>query len=378
MNTRGRLAVAGVFVSISVTAHALPLYTVHPLENMNLFGVFGMNNYGQVVGFGAFGAAVWTPSTANGASGTTATLPASDFTGIAAGINDLGQVVGRREVTTAVIWNPTATRGDYEQPVDLPVNGAGPTIAYGINSSGQVVGYTGSGHQSFLWSPSAPNGATGTVVTLPRLPGAAIGEAHRINDRGQVAGWSGGAYLWQPSAPNSSTGLLHNVMAVQDTNGFTNLINEAGWITGQHQLGMDLATYIWRPDTPNGTTGTLTPMPALNGLTNLLPTGINDSGTIVGYVPGGTDSFIWSPDDGTLALDALLDAASAGWQVSSAHAINDLGHVLAYGTYTPPEGGPQTGGFVLLVPIPEPGSLAIMCLALAPAALRRSGRYRMR
>lgn len=106
------------------------------------------------------------------------------------------------------------------------LDGQGPTFAYGINASGQVVGttWTSVGQHAFLWT-------AGTMQDLGLLPGAFECLANAINDNGQVVG-------------------------------FCN--------TGFHQT----AAFVWAADTG------MAELPFPN---QSVPLGINNAGHIVGY-----------------------------------------------------------------------------------------------
>jgi hypothetical protein len=80
-------------------------------------------------------------------------------------------------------------------------NGATTVDANDINSRGQAVGQNYRGpspiFHGFLWSPSTPNGISGSMIQLP--PPATAGSA--INDYGQVAAFNAfasGVSLWTP------------------------------------------------------------------------------------------------------------------------------------------------------------------------------------
>ena len=64
--------------------------------------------------------------------------------------------------------------------------------AYDLNDSGWVVGWSHSddGSRAFLWTPSDGMLDLNTlVVNLP--PGVKLHEAHAINQRGEIAGYTG-------------------------------------------------------------------------------------------------------------------------------------------------------------------------------------------
>jgi probable HAF family extracellular repeat protein len=194
-------------------------------------GARGINGPGQVVGdystsSGADHAYVWTPATHNGTTGTMvdlgsilgATTSAADVindsgqvagtsssgtflysggkvtyldglgaSGAPSAINDAGQVVGSSYTGTTVAFLYSSGHS-----YDLGSLGGGNTEPYAINAMGQIVGVTGTVETPFLWTPTTPNGTTGTMVNLNALIGSTtftLQEATGINDRGQIVGY---------------------------------------------------------------------------------------------------------------------------------------------------------------------------------------------
>jgi probable HAF family extracellular repeat protein len=258
--------------------------------------------------------------------------------GVAAAVNNQGQVVGWSENTVhdptcvapqvlqfeAVIWGPSA--GQMQQLP--PLAGDSDTAATAINDKGQAVGISGtcdnavgaySAKHAVLWE-------NGTVVDIGSLGGAGWNTPVAINNRGQVAGFSdlpgdvsGGvltpnfhAFLWTGEGGIRDLGTLPGDSISEATG-----INDQGQIVGvsfpsshaflwQHGLMTDLNTLI-PSDSP----------------LYLISTGdINDRGEITGQacvVSGGvctseTPAFLAIPTRGGGTEDALSPALAGGNQ----------------------------------------------------------------
>ena len=94
-----------------------------------------------------------------------------------------------------------------------------------LNKWGQIVGQDSNSFNpsALLWTPTVPNGATGTSYTLSSASGFPAGSASSypsgLNDRGQVTGtaYTPGqgdgnqtqSWMWRPNPLNSSKGVLN-------------------------------------------------------------------------------------------------------------------------------------------------------------------------
>lgn len=220
---------------------------------------------------------------------------------LAYGINSSGEVVGYGRVQTnappfhALLWSGGSV-------TDLGTLGGSNSVGQGINDAGQVVGGSlvagNAGTHAFLWSG-------GTMTDLGTLSGSIFSYAEAINNAGQIVGWS-------------------------------NLTNSTG-------IGPQYATE-WNGD-------------------NIIDLGIgnayaiNDLGQVVGSNNGRAT--LWS---GGSAIDLNTDIAfgGAGWTLGSAFGINDRGQIVGVGLNPLAE-----SSAFLLTPVPEPSTWIMMILGFA-------------
>jgi probable HAF family extracellular repeat protein len=151
-----------------------------------------INNAGQVAGVsgpvigGSTQAFYWDAASGLIGLGTPPGFPSS---GVSA-INASGQVAGFGQ--DPVTGHSTTFLWDAVSGMTVMDAGAGFTdsFASGINDAGQLVGnrWNDTTGSTFLWTPSSPNGLTGSFTDLGMLPGATYGGAFDINNAGQVVG----------------------------------------------------------------------------------------------------------------------------------------------------------------------------------------------
>ena len=189
------------------------------MENLGTLGgwwseAVAINNAGQVAGTSLkadnYGRAFLKNSGEDMQDLGTVTGAGSSF---AFGLNNSGQVVGyvdNPQPYLAFLKNP----GQDMQ--NLGTLGGACSWAYGINDAGQVVGWaedTTSHFKAFLWEKGVMYNLNHLTVNLPgngEWPGVFLGTATAINDRGCIAGFTGN---WPPHAflltpVNSSAGFL--------------------------------------------------------------------------------------------------------------------------------------------------------------------------
>jgi hypothetical protein len=157
-----------------------------------------LNNFGQVGTWLNGSAAIWTPSIANGTSGTA--TPNAQLLGLRA-MNSFGQAIissspaGYYSAPT-MLFTPVArngTVGTFTATTGLA--GATQHVLAAIADSGTIVGYscvsqiTGScQNRGFIWTPTTPNGVSGTTVEMPMPAGFVAVTPIAMNATGSIVG----------------------------------------------------------------------------------------------------------------------------------------------------------------------------------------------
>lgn len=158
-----------------------------------------LTNYGQVSYYRPSGREVWTPATANDTTGlVTATLGSQFY--IVVGANAYGQYLYPGEAYSyaqaPALFTPTQPRGSVGTTVVItgPPNAVW-TQAKALNEGGVVVGVScvnqpsgGCVNKGFIWTPTTPNGTTGTSVEIPLPAGVTAMTATALNQNGDVVG----------------------------------------------------------------------------------------------------------------------------------------------------------------------------------------------
>jgi len=240
------------------------------------------------------------------------------YNGSAQQANNFGQVAGGSENSTpdpsclpSVVLEQTPVIWENSKVVPLAlipgdVNG----FAFSINDLGQAIGYSGAGLCASLTSQIAHNVLwhNGKIVQidLSGLPGGASGLPSQINNRGQVAGFSGvppglggQAYLWE-------NGHTRGLGVVYGTSSAAFGINIEGQIVGQSCVDAtgECHAFLWS----NGNMADLDSV--IPG--SVAAVGINDLGQITGALvtsAGELHAFLATPahggtDDESFAVDA--------------------------------------------------------------------------
>jgi probable HAF family extracellular repeat protein len=261
-----------------------------------------LNTLGAIVSH----AFLWTPSTSNGTSGGMIDLGTlGGINSSASGITLSGRVVGTAQTSSgashAFLWTPTTPNGTSGTMADLGTLGGTQSFATGVNDSGQIVGSSGGG--SIAVASAAFLYSGGKMIDLGSLGGSGVqddSQANAINNLGQVVGASytgtTDAFLWTPSTPNGTSGTMIDLGSLGSGYTVAYAINTAGQVVGISHTSSGLQhAFLWTPTTPNGNTGTMIDLNTLTGSNTVSlegALGINDRGQIVGFgtfKSGGSD-----------------------------------------------------------------------------------------
>jgi len=327
-------------------------YTLTDLGPMQISaapsGATALNGSGQVTGFffdssfGANRAFLWNNDTLS----EFGTLGGAASFGY--GINNAGQVVGTSDLSAsggnmerAFLWQNGAM-GNLGDPNPDPSNYS---VAFGINSAGDVVGYevgTDTYIRPIIWKGGTPVGAT--LLTPLACPYVVCqGEALAVNDLGQAAGWSivsGGTYhpvMWDSTGQPTDIGTLGGTSYYNQANG----INKNGVVVGLSQFDPSTVhAFVWHGGTPQDL-GTIPGLdPIYSNLSDNCSSawGINSKGDIVGISGYGTNTVVLGGggraflNTGGVMYDLTsLLVPGTNWKLEAAWAINDNGQIVGVG-----------------------------------------------
>jgi probable HAF family extracellular repeat protein len=252
----------------------------------------------------------------------------SQVSGVAIGLNNLGQVTGaERNINPQLAGAIKPFRWSASTGAQQLTGCCGdPAWGNDINDVGVVVGTTPTdairGSRGFV--------AAGTQATeLPILPGGDIEDhagAIAINNAGQIVGMSPApgyparhAVLW------SSSGVIQDLGTLGGTRSEAIDINSSAQVIGKSQIAGDAATHFFLWSSGSG-------MQDLNTLLAADLTGvmeINDAGEIIGtYINGSGQShaFLYTPGSG------LRDLGTLGGAASTPTGLNGRGDVVGSST----------------------------------------------
>ncbi|MHC4070054.1 MAG: hypothetical protein ACYSR8_10870 [Planctomycetota bacterium] len=303
-----------LFGTVRATSVEYAIRDLGTLESDPESKAFGINDYGQVVGYSGNvqgpeagrRAFLWD----NGTMLNLGTLGGNHSEAYA--INNHSQVVGRSNLSSAE-WDVRGFVWENGLMIDLGTLQGGWTEAHGINNLAQVVGYTGA--DAFILE-------NGSMSSLSNGSPTDYGRAYAINNAGQIVGFSSGsggvatACLWENGSVTALGTLGGSTSYAWD-------ISAYGQIVGSSTIaGIPPYTraFLWE----NGSMTDLGPQPA--GWSEAYA--INDGGQIVGQ--SGKRAVLW--EDGTLIdLNEFLSAGSEWLLLYEARGINNSGQVVGTG-----------------------------------------------
>lgn len=284
------------------------------------------------------------------------------------GVNDSGVVAGestlsptRREAT---LWAASGVRsglGTLPNPNSEDFS----SVAFAVNNAGTAAGWSDStdGTRAFNWT------SAGGMTSLGVLPGGTQTRAYSINAAGESAGWG--------TSPDGDRGFVANpdltsvgALSADPTSRTRayGISNGNGWITGDaRDPSIGDTAFLWSPSSA------LISLGVLQGAARSFGADVNSDAWAVGWNDGGANgeqAFLWTPGDGMLDLNAVVVDAQ-GWQIQRARSINDMGYIVANAMNA--DGSIRA---VLLTPVPEPSTWALMFGGLAAIGLNRLRRKR--
>lgn len=229
---------------------------------------------------------------------------------VAYDINDSGQIVGYSRDTSGA--NHAFLRQQNGTMLDLQTLGGTDSYAQAINNSGVVAGYSrnssGKG-RGFIWD------ATNGMQELSALAGG-VSWATAINDSSQVAGYSytasGGpshAVVWNNGVMTDLNSLLTDARQSWATG-----INDDGWVVGYYNRYSVTGIYGFLL---RGTE--FVELGTLGG--NCQAFGINNSGLVVGQ--SNNQAFVWSNG-------VIEQLPGLGGHTSLASSVNSQGQIVGY------------------------------------------------
>lgn len=286
----------------------------------------GINNNGDVVGFGTIGAT--DTNFVRTANGTFTVLGAvNSFSGMANGINSSGDVVGVANSpfsTPFGVGVPSAFQSSmptsFLSILASPGSGATSSVAFGVNDGGSIVGQ----YTTATSTPGFVDVNNGTFTTLN--VGTTSTSAQGINNNGIVTGFYN-------VGTGSSDGFLYNTTTMALTTGLA-------------------------PSIPNV------------AFTQFL--GINDNNIAVGYYQSSTDGsqhgFLYNAN--TQQYTFLDDPLASS--ITQITGINDAGEITGF--YNDANGNRH--GFIATV-VPEPTSLVLAGLGLAGVLVHPRSRRKL-
>lgn len=373
-------------LSLLVALGAIEASAQTPVYHANILGIsdgrtnvqveipISLNRWGQVIGTyggglsGGTHAVLWTPNVANDGFTAGALFTLESSPGLPSGtadtgpygINDRGQVTGWAFTPgqgdgnqhQSWMWRPTilnsgtgvlhGNSGSFVTfpLVSIPGYGSGAEYNELINNKGAIAAY-GINVRALLWTPTTPNGKSGTWTFDPNHGAAPSG----FNDAGQIAGSSCDNAVW--NGPYLHSGAFPPLLD-------SDVITSSLWIppTSQECVsgGDALNSKGHLAITAVSTANVIRAYLYKNGAATDISTGlgshvlaINSFDQVVGYADTDTRRAYLFQNGTAVDLNTLNDS-TGGLLIKQAIAINIAGQILATGVY------PGAGASVLLTP----------------------------
>ncbi len=242
-------------------------------------------------------------------------------------INDAGSVVGVAMNTSwlemAFLWRDGIMS---ELGSLMPGEGKGFGVARAIAANGNVAGYSmapmpgnpqASVAHAFYWTEQ-----DGMIDLTPDTQGMSV--AWGVNSAGQVVGQYRGAFLW-----TAQDGITDIALPDGDGGGQAEAISENGLITGwEWTTSNELAGWVY--DTSNAT---MRKLPALGALARSETRDINTSGNVVGFSRSdeiGGRPVLWKADNTIVDLGYM---PIPDYSQGQANAINDSDWIVGRDDY---------------------------------------------
>ena len=326
-----RLPAALALAALSILAVGGPAGATGPryvvtllpeLEEQEFSSPFGINEQGTVVGYAAPEPyhPLSLPLVAGGTSGVTSLPTVDNSFNFLHGINEAGQIAGESG-RTACFWDAGKLR-----PLPVP-DGFFSGAARDINNAGVLCGSYGDsdllGPSHCVWiDPTRP------PLTLHGLfVGNFAGAAWEINEKGQIAGVSGGSegvfYAVRWDAPDAAPLQIGPLEGAFNSEGLG--INEHGDVVGRSSFPDFSIQAIFF----DGETGELVGLPFLDGGDGYAEArDVNDARQTVGVARAGegiVHAVLWEDGEALDLNDLVFFLPPPIRYLQSAWAINDAG-----------------------------------------------------
>ncbi len=250
--------------------------------------------------------------------------------GVSPTLNNRGQIAMRAQegqVYRITLFHPSTPNSPEGDWVGL---GEGAEFPGDINNFGQVVGTDGNSNL-LLWTPTSPNGTSGSWVEIFHATTERAWGAGRLNDQGKVAfdtieiinnKAEYAYYLWEPGAPNGLSGTVRSLGRIPR--------GKTSYLTGLNadsRLSLIIQTEAWVWDASGGGQAVQQLLP-FDGTVTGYDGGINAAGAVIGAgQPTGdfrNHALLWeSGGSDATDLPALLDTRDR-----TALAVNSTGIVV--------------------------------------------------